>query len=1367
MLRQTFTPGKGVFFAGESMTVELSGGPLPPGRAFFRTNLPGAARRRQELIAAQEQGVELQDLDWSDLEIPCTGGRRRITLPLTEVGVFEGKCCFVPDDGSPVLWAEGDNFHFKVVSGSSVAGNIYYAAFVRLFGRNLRRAFSEKEPAGTAELEKRAYTVIPPTGTFRQLTRQLDHIFGTLKCGILQLLPIHPVPTVYGRMGRFGSPFAALDYFAVDPALGEFDTSASPMEQFDELVRAVHARGKKIFLDIPVNHTGWSSKLQQEHPDYFVRDPDGRYESPGAWGVVWADLCKLDYTKKKVPPLMAKVFLFWCAKGVDGFRCDAGYMVPEKAWDYIVAKVRSRFPDTVFLLEGLGGPPAVQERLLRFSGLDCGYSELFQNYSRSGIEYCLHTMLDSAARAGDLVNFAETHDNNRLAASGKRFARFRFQVCALLSVSGSFGFANGAEFLAAEKIDVHGDSALNYGAEDNLCALIGRLSELLTSHPAFTGNSRIELVTRSGGEALAVLRSDAGGASRVLVLLNPGNEKNQVLFPGDLPGRGTELLSGKELTFFRSGDFLGFDLQPEEALAVELDHVQTADPRLRQAVLLMEKRAFNALHPGQDEKLPEVSFTRSPEQFASELSGMTPPPLTVWNGEHDARRIVPLPLGDLLLAVNPHPFRCIIKEQGAGFICSVPMEDGTYGALLTPEENPLPRRRLLTFEMESYGPEGARTIRGQICQLPRYERFAPRREYSKEEVRANHTKVFGSNNAGSYALFPAALGEFPGKYEALLAVNGDPSVPVDRRCLFTGLHLYLLAEGYSFKIDGDSLESYSVPGENRGLWKFRVPAGQGRCMDLEMEFRFALEGDAMKLIIRRPPCEDIPESTAAVIVLRPEIENRINHQTTRACDGPEWEFPAALRHGPKGFSGPGGLRMRVDRGTWHSQPEWYYLCDLPEERRYGLADKTDRFSPGYFHVPLEENGELTLEAFTTPPEKCVWPDENAPAGEPLHAAMRRFVVRRGGLSTVMAGYPWFLDWGRDTLIALRGLVKAPEFREKCAAIIRAFAGFERRGTLPNVLLGTDDANRDTSDAPLYLIVGLRDCLAETGDEKLLDAPCGNRKLREIPESIVDHYIAGTPNGIKMDEESGLIFSPAHFTWMDTNYPAGTPREGYPVEIQALWHAALVFTGRKELAAKVRASIEKYFFPDFCEGASDCLHCAPGTPAALAEPDDHIRPNALTLITLGAIENRGLALKILRSSAQLLIPGAIRTLADKPVRYALPVTYEGRLLNDPHAPYCGAYEGPENECRKKAYHNGTAWCWPFPAYCEALLYVGGKAQKERALSLLSSAAEFLEREIPGQLSEVADGNAPHLSGGCPAQAWSLTELFRVWDIWRKN
>ena len=1369
MLQQILIPGREIFYAGDSITVEVVNIPVLPGKVVFRSNLPGIRQRRQELIAHHEKGADLQALDWHDIEIPGSGRKRSITLPLTEIGIFEGKCCFIPAGGAPLQWAEGGNFKFKVISASAIAGNTFYAAFVRQYGRNLFKPFSSPEEAEIRNLEQHGYSVIPSSGTFRQLKKQLDHIFGTLKCRILQLLPIHPVPAEYGRMGRFGSPFAALDYFAVEPSLGEFDPHTTPMEQFEELLHAVHARQGKLFLDIPVNHTGWASKLQQAHPAYFVRDGAGRFESPGAWGIVWEDLCKLDYSRKEVPELMAEVFLFWCAKGVDGFRCDAGYMVPEKAWDYIVAKVRSVYPETTFLLEGLGGPYDIQARLLSRSGLDCAYSEMFQNYSRSGIEYCLDTMQQSAARWGNLVSFAETHDNDRLAGKGKSFARLRFLVCGLLSTGGAFGFANGAEFYASEKIDVHKDSALNYGAEENLCSLISRINTLLSLHPAFTGNSRLQNITLNTGEAMAVLRSSAESGSRVLILLNLDcQNSNTVLFPGNIPDSGPDLLSSRKIYFSRDkGDFF-FELAPGEALAVELDKTALRDPVTEQRIKVMEKRAFTAFHGFTCEKLPTVSFTESPQQFAEELSGVFPPPLTYWTPSGDAKRILPLPSGDLLLVTAPVPFRSHLEESGSGFMDSVPMKDGSYGVLYAPPKNTAQQKRHLKLSVELFENGRCRRIDGLVCQLPESLRLNCKKEYTASEVIREELQTFGANAIGSYALFPASWEKFTGKYEAFLAVNGASDVPVDRLCLFTGLDIYLVSEGYSRKVDSRCLIRHTASTDNCGSWSFKVPAGQGRSMIFEVKFRFPFSGNAVEFEFSRPRGSGVPDSTPVAVILRPELEYRINHHVTKAASGPEWEFPAAVRDGRNKFTfapGEHPLTIEVSGGTWHREDEWHYMCDLPAERYYGLEDKTDRYSPGYFHISLAENSSCRLTAFVTSPADCRW-NEAVPGKDPLISAMRRFVVKRGDLSTVIAGYPWFLDWGRDTLIALRGMLKAPEFQEACKNIIRAFAAFENCGTIPNVLCGSNDSNRDTSDAPLYLIIGIRDYIAETGDRNILDTDCGGRPLKAVVESIISHYISGTPNGIKADKESGLIFSPAHFSWMDTNFPAGTPREGYPVEIQALWYAALKFAGRDALAERVRSAILKYFFPSGFEGASDCLHCAPGVPAARAEADDHIRSNALLLITLGAVTDPALCMKILQSTSKLLIPGAIRSLADQPVTYPLPVSYNGALLNDPSAPYCGTYRGPENESRKKAYHNGTAWCWPFPGYCEALFCCGGNEQRQRALSLLSSGTEYFEKGVFGQLSEVADGDAPHRPGGCPAQAWSVTELFRVREILQK-
>jgi predicted glycogen debranching enzyme len=272
----------------------------------------------------------------------------------------------------------------------------------------------------------------------------------------------------------------------------------------------------------------------------------------------------------------------------------------------------------------------------------------------------------------------------------------------------------------------------------------------------------------------------------------------------------------------------------------------------------------------------------------------------------------------------------------------------------------------------------------------------------------------------------------------------------------------------------------------------------------------------------------------------------------------------------------------------------------------------------------------------------------------------------------------------------------------------------------------------------------------------------------VVHSIVTHYRNGTPNGIAMDPASGLVFSPSHFTWMDTNHPAGTPREGYPIEIQALWYRALTFVARIDedadlavLAENVQAAIiEFYTRHRHDDGLADCLHAARGIPAAEAEADDHVRSNQLLAVTLGAVSDAGLCEGILRACEQLLVPGAIRSLADRPVTFALPVYRDGELLNNPLYPYQGQYRGDEDTRRKPAYHNGTAWTWPFPSYCEALVKIHGPAARDSARALLLGSELLLNRGCIGQIPEILDGNAPHADRGCGAQAWGVTELYRV-------
>jgi predicted glycogen debranching enzyme len=287
---------------------------------------------------------------------------------------------------------------------------------------------------------------------------------------------------------------------------------------------------------------------------------------------------------------------------------------------------------------------------------------------------------------------------------------------------------------------------------------------------------------------------------------------------------------------------------------------------------------------------------------------------------------------------------------------------------------------------------------------------------------------------------------------------------------------------------------------------------------------------------------------------------------------------------------------------------------------------------------------------------------------------------------------------------------------------------------------------------------------------------GGRSLRDVLESIARNYIRGTPNRIRMDPDSGLIWSPNHFTWMDTNYPASTPREGYPIEIQALWIRLLRALGRSsnsgegrrwnEIADQAQASLEKLFWRDQQGYYADVLSARPGQPAAQATVDDALRSNCLLAISLGLSHGERARRCVEAARRYLVVPGALRSLAPLPVSVPQPIfASDGRPLNDPLAPYWGRYEGDEDTQRKPAYHNGTAWTWTFPIFCEALARAWDFAPEALAAakSYLGSMERLMAKGCLGHIPEIVDGDAPHDQRGCDAQAWGTTEALRVWRL----
>ncbi|HWC58747.1 MAG TPA: amylo-alpha-1,6-glucosidase, partial [Verrucomicrobiae bacterium] len=552
--------------------------------------------------------------------------------------------------------------------------------------------------------------------------------------------------------------------------------------------------------------------------------------------------------------------------------------------------------------------------------------------------------------------------------------------------------------------------------------------------------------------------------------------------------------------------------------------------------------------------------------------------------------------------------------------------------------------------------------------------------------------------------------------------------------------------------------------------------------------------------------KQLPADADVRLTVRVDIEDRNFHSETKRNGGADYHF--AMNTHPLDNEGrarsdapyqtgfaftPAAdrqLRVFADTGEYHPQAEWCENIAHPVEQTRGQMGSGDAYSPGWFELPLPKGASVTVTVTAEQDGDSHWKLESPHAGDNFEArllqAARAFVVRRDNGKSVIAGYPWFLDWGRDTFISARGLLAAGMV-EEVKQILVIFARFEKDGTLPNIIFGNDASNRDTSDAPLWFGVVCEEVAA--GESPKLEGTSesrlgiystvvgeSGRTLRAVLQSIAENYMRGTPNGIHMDADSALIWSPSHFTWMDTNYPAATPREGYPVEIQALWirllrQLANISEGAEkqkwnDLAARALASVEKLFWMPDKGWYADVLLGGSRVIARDAVVSDALRSNCLFLVSLGLVSGERAKRCVEAALRYLVVPGGLRSLAPLPLTTPLPVYANGGgALNDPHNPYWPRYEGDEDTRRKPAYHNGTAWTWTFPVFCEALARAWDFSLEAvaAARSYLGSAERLMNEGCLGQIPEILDGDAPHQQRGCDAQAWGVTEALRVWKM----
>jgi predicted glycogen debranching enzyme len=1395
-----------IYREGDFITIELKLSAEVKGKAWLRSNLFHPDKKRDEIIERTEQNIPRRYQEWGDFPMfQQTPDTFKIELPLSSVGFFEAKAYFIPEGTNELVWPGGENLGIKVEPADTIAGNSLYCAFVRLF-MDEEKLVGIKENVKDQTQQGKNINILPETGKFRTLIPKLDFIIEKLGFDIIMLLPVHPVPTTYARMGLLGSPYASLDFFSVDPALAEFDKETTPLHQFEELIDAVHAKNAKIFIDIPINHTGWASQLQVHHPEYFIKDEEGKFISPGAWGVTWSDLSELDYSKKGLWEYMAEVFLFWCKKGIDGFRCDAGYMVPANAWKYITSKVRKEYPDTIFLLEGLGGKIKTTEKLLTDSNLNWAYSEMFQNYNQEEMEWYLEQFKDTSFNKGPLVNFSETHDNNRLASVSKEFSRLRNGLTALLSDTGTFAITCGVEWFADEKIDVHKLTSLKWGNSDNQVQFIKRLNNILKLHPCFKSGSRLIKMHTSSCNSIAYLREHKNGNEKLAVIANLSEKNNSVFVNKELAkaflNTQTDLLSGNEINFNDNSNDYEIKLSAYQIIvlsnnesyleALSYQKAKTATIQLKTERLLKKQliQLFEAYNyqPSEQfllEKMQE--FQQDPYQFFFS-SFESRPPVIKWTYPQDTKREVVIPRNTPLLITCPWPFRFRLEHQDKTKLMgsSYNLKNKHHVSIISPYPF---KKEGFEFSLHLEVFEGSNILKksGHLMIASYEELFINKNKFYEQDIHSDRLLAsLAVNRKSGISVLRGAFSELKSKYDGLISANLHPDVPEERNLMLTRFRAWSVFKGFSRSISEEyqhSFEHYL----NTTEYYFEMPVGGGLHTPLTFNFKFDESDNILVCQVKRLNKTGIsapPPEEPVKIIIRPDIESRNQHELTKAYTGPENRWPQHTEHNKHGFLFSDidkVLSVEVQPGSFTREDEWQYMISRPVEKERGMDGDGDIFSPGYFTIMLKANEEASIYAAAGQKKDIeslknkalqiqsdiLYIPEIQNIERVLQRSIQKFIVERNNNKTIIAGYPWFMDWGRDTLICLRGVIAAG-YLEEAESIIKEFASFEQNGTLPNIIRGGDTSNRDTSDAPLWLFAAVDDLMKQNTNLAKLD--CNGRTLKEILRSIVENYMKGTTNGIQMDPDSGLIYSPTHYTWMDTNHPAGTPREGYPVEIQALWYHALSvlsFLYPKEvqwedLQQQVQYSLITYFLRKSGKQGflSDCLHTKGFQPVKEAIPDDHLRPNQLFAVTFNALNEPDICSGIISACEELIAPGAIRTLADRDTAYNLPVYHQGKLINKPSHPYIGVYTGEEDTSRKPAYHNGTAWTWPFPTYCEALFKVYGNAALVSAGDILSSAMKYFNSGCINQLPEILDGNYPHLQKGCYAQAWSVTELYRV-------
>ena len=608
------------------------------------------------------------------------------------------------------------------------------------------------------------------------------------------------------------------------------------------------------------------------------------------------------------------------------------------------------------------------------------------------------------------------------------------------------------------------------------------------------------------------------------------------------------------------------------------------------------------------------------------------------------------------------------------------------------------------------------------------------------------------------------------RYQALLLTATRP--PGGRMALVNGLDAWIDTEAASEPIflsrqrytpdvvapaSGAELETFDR--DPWPTWTWRLAGGARVRQELFVPEGLAAVALRWRVLGRAPGTR---------LRVRPFLSGRDFHALHH--ENPAFDFRGAVRGESVRWTPYPGVPAitTLGNGAYSADPAWYRGFLYAEERARGLDFVEDLASPGVFSWDLAAGDAVLL--FTTEPAAVAQAGETAQqvyrrlatterrrrSKQPsaLHRAGAAYVVQRGTGKTIIAGYPWFGEWGRDTLISLRGLCLATRRFADARAILLEWAEQVSEGMLPNRFVDHGDAPEyNTVDAALWYVVAVHEYLnlaprsGKNGPTKT-----DRERLKTACLDIVAGYARGTRYGIRLDADGLLAAGQpgVQLTWMDAKVGdwVVTPRIGKPVEIQALWLNALrIAAGWKAAWNEAADRGARVFATRFWNAEVGWLNDVVDADHLPGTADASLRPNQIFAVG-------GLPFPLLSGAQAKRVVDVVQS------NLWTPLGLRSLAPDDPR--YIGRYEGGVRE-RDGAYHQGTVWPWLIGPFVEAWLRVHRDTPETRRRArrcFLDPLLAHLEEGGLGHISEIADGEPPHTPRGCPFQAWSVAEALRL-------